>query len=117
MGYTVSIMTMPGARKITLGDRTYDYVLKGGKHRLIGWSGKTMRLVVEFGKGKYLTHDFISTLWTAFHEEDADNAPPHKASFTPADVRNVIAALEFHKGGELPAGFETGTWRLTSQPD
>jgi len=111
-------MTMPGARKLTVGDRTYSYLLKGERPRLRGWSGKTMRLTIEFRPGQFIRHTFVSKAWTANHEavalEDrADMVPPHTASFTPGDVRAVVTMLEFHKG-ELPDVFETTGWKLTA---
>lgn len=103
-------MTMPGARKITVEDRTYPYKLKADKHRLEGWTSREIRLIVEFRPGKFVSQRFESKLWTADHEDNADIAPAHKASFTPADVRSVITTLEFNQG-KLPATFETGVWK------
>lgn len=109
-------MTMPGARKIEVEGRTYAYVLKDGDHRLAGWTGKTIRLVVELREGNYKSNVFRSKLWTAEHEDFSSTAPAHKASFTPGDVRAVVTTLEFNQG-ELPIGFETATWQLTTKGD
>lgn len=103
-------MTMPGARKLTINDRTYAYKLKADKHRLPGWTNREIRLTVEFRPGEFFSQSFESKLWTDNHEENADSVPPHKASFTPADVRSVITTLEFNKG-QLPTTFETGVWK------
>lgn len=103
-------MTMPGARKVTIKDRVYSYKLKADKHRLPGWTNKSIRIIVEFRPGQFISQEFASKLWTADHEDNADTSPPHKASFTPANVRSVITTLEFNNG-QLPATFETGVWK------
>lgn len=107
-------MTMPHARKIVLDGRTYLYLLKGGHHSLIGWSAKTLRLVVELEPGKYFSNTFASKAWTSEHEENQDCAPAHKVSFMPSDIKAVINALEDHSGS-LPEAFELPSWTLVTK--
>lgn len=101
---------MPGAREITINDRTYSYALKADKHPYPGWSSKEIRLVLEFRPGQFISQSFESKLWTADHDSPEYAPAPHKASFRPADVRSVITTLEFNQG-KLPMPFETGVWK------
>ena len=87
---------MPGARKIEVDGKTYAYVLKSGRKVMPNW---TVRLVLEFRPGRYVTCTFKPT-----------TAGP--IGFTPADTRSIVTALEFH-AGRLPEAFDTGRWKLT----
>lgn len=106
-------MAMPSARTLTVSGRTYQYQLRAGKDgpTRTGWTSKTIRVVVEFRPGKFVSRTFLSKAWTGAHESEEEGTPPHKAAFTPADVRAMVKALEFH-AGKLPTPFETKNWRL-----
>jgi len=81
-----------GGRKITLHNLTFRWKTKGSYNWLIGWSPKLIRLVVVAPSGSGFVTTLYSKNWLDEHEWDTDNASPHKAEFTPRDVRLCIEA-------------------------
>jgi hypothetical protein len=104
---------MPGSKKVLVNGRTYPYVLKFGSTRLSGETSKVVQLTFQLDSKKFVRARFESKLWTQDHEDDNGCPSVHKNSFTPKDVATVIKGLV---GGEVPAGFELDTWKLTTDP-
>jgi|SRR5688572_10987438 len=93
-------MTMPSARSLEVDGRGYHYVLRGKGRRL---PTGALRLVVEFRPKRFVTCIFVA-------------GAVGSRGFAPADVSNVVRALQFHQG-TLPVPFITGGWKLAAPDD
>lgn len=64
-----------------------------GKGAFIGTSGPYLLLTVQRDEehpGGVMQASFYSRLWTKEHSEHLDNAPPHRASLMPSEVKRYV---------------------------
>ena len=101
--------TMPkGARHIKVRGQDYLYLLKEGKGRYLGQSGRTIRLVVELDSKSHVSTIFLSKNF----DDDAEMGfKNHKVSITPRDVAQFIEAV-LDNEGKVPESFDLDLWSV-----